>query len=111
MSDLAQKHCKACEGGVPELTREEIAKLHPKIASWEVSHDAKSISKHYKFKDFHQTMDFVNKLADISHHENHHPDIRMGYNYCNVEYTTHALNGLSENDFICAAKVDKITGA
>ncbi|HEV2613151.1 MAG TPA: 4a-hydroxytetrahydrobiopterin dehydratase [Gammaproteobacteria bacterium] len=108
MSDLTQKHCKACEGGVPALTREEIAKLHPKIPSWEVSDDAKWLKREFKFKDFHQTMDFVNKLAEMSHEENHHADLHVGYNYCKVEYTTHALNGLSENDFICAAKVDRL---
>lgn len=108
MSDLTQKHCKACEGGVPPLTREEIAKLHPKIPNWILSADAKSMSKHFKFKDFHQTMDFVNKIAAMANEEGHHPDMKVGYNYCTVEYTTHALKGLSENDFICAAKVDKI---
>jgi 4a-hydroxytetrahydrobiopterin dehydratase len=107
MSDLTSKHCKACEGEVPPLTREEIATLHPKIPDWTISADAKKISREYKFKDFHQTMNFVNKIAQISHEENHHPDMKVGYNYCTVEYTTHALNGLSENDFICAAKVEQ----
>lgn len=108
MSDLTSKHCKACEGEAPPLTREEIAKLHPKIPDWTISVDAKTISREYKFKDFHQTMDFVNKIAEISNHENHHPDMKVGYNYCAVEYTTHALDGLSENDFICAAKVSSL---
>jgi 4a-hydroxytetrahydrobiopterin dehydratase len=108
MSDLENKHCKACEGGVPPLTREEIAKLHPKVSHWNISADAKKISRDYKFQDFHHTMAFVNKIAAMANEEGHHPDMKVGYNYCTVEYTTHALNGLSENDFICAAKVDRL---
>ena len=76
------------------------------LEGWNYMNDR--INKTYEFKNHHQTLAFVNALAWISHREDHHPDISVGYNTCNVTYTTHAINGLSENDFICAAKVDHL---
>lgn len=104
--DLTNKQCKPCEGGVPALTIDEANVLLKKIQGWELND--KLISKTYSFKNYYQTMAFVNAVAWISHREDHHPDMTVGYNKCVVNYTTHALNGLSENDFICAAKVDKL---
>lgn len=104
--DLTNKQCKPCEGGVPALTTAEANVLLKKIQGWELND--KLISKTYSFKNYYQTMAFVNAVAWISHREDHHPDMTVGYNKCVVNYTTHALNGLSENDFICAAKVDKL---
>ncbi len=104
--DLATKQCKPCEGGVPPLTSIEIATLMPQLEGWELLD--KQIGKTYDFKNHYQTMAFVNAIAWVSHREDHHPDMTVGYNKCRVEYTTHAVNGLSENDFICAAKIDAL---
>ena len=104
--DLATKQCKPCEGGVPPLTPTEIAALLPQLEGWQLLDQR--IEKTYDFKNYYQTMAFVNAIAWVSHREDHHPDITVGYNKCRVEYTTHAVNGLSENDFICAAKIDAL---
>jgi 4a-hydroxytetrahydrobiopterin dehydratase len=106
MSELATQKCKPCEGGIASLTIEEAAVLLKQLEGW-LLHD-KQISKTYTFKNYYQTMAFVNALAWVSHREDHHPDITAGYNRCEVVYTTHAIDGLSENDFICAAKIDKL---
>ncbi len=105
-TDLAKSKCKPCEGGVSPLTPDEIAKLLKHVPGWE--HAGGVIAKHYEFKNYYQTMAFVNATAWISHREDHHPDIVVGYNQCRVSYVTHAINGLSENDFICAAKLDAL---
>lgn len=104
--DLAYKKCKPCEGGVAPLTTEEIASLIRQLNGW--SYQDGVISKIYEFKNYYQTMAFVNALAWISHREDHHPDLTVGYNQCRVVYVTHAIGGLSENDFICAAKADTL---
>lgn len=105
-SDLAKSKCKPCEGGVSPLTPDEIAKLLKQLPGWECVNGV--IVKKYDFKNYYQTMAFVNAAAWISHREDHHPDIAVGYNQCRVSYVTHAINGLSENDFICAAKMDAL---
>ncbi len=104
--DLTNKQCKPCEGGVPPLTQNEIGELMKQLEGW-VQYD-QLIGKIYEFKNYYQTMAFVNAVAWLSHREDHHPDMTVGYNKCRVEYTTHAIGGLSENDFICAAKVDAL---
>jgi 4a-hydroxytetrahydrobiopterin dehydratase len=76
--------------------------------NWQLSVDATSILREFRFKDFFRTMSFVNALAHIANLEDHHPDLEVGYNYCRVRYSTHAIGGLSENDFICAAKIDQL---
>jgi len=108
MADLNQQSCKPCEGGIPGLNREEAETLMKKLISWELSLDAGEIHQTFRFKDFHQTMDFVNAVAEVAHREDHHPDLVVGYNRCEVHYRTHAIGGLSENDFICAAKIDAL---
>ena len=104
--DLTSKQCKPCEGGVPPLSSDQVSALLQQISGWQ-SLD-KQISKTYAFKNHYQTMAFVNAVAWISHREDHHSDMIVGYNQCVVTYTTHAIGGLSENDFICAAKIDKL---
>lgn len=104
--DLAQGKCKPCEGGIPPLDGEEIARLMPQLRDWAVV-DGK-LRKDFKFPDHYVTMTFVNAIAWISHQQGHHPDLAVGYNTCRVEYVTHAINGLSESDFICAAKIDRL---
>ena len=104
--DLARSTCKPCEGGVSPLKAGEVAKLLKQLKGW--THENGAICKTYSFKDHYQTMAFVNASAWISHREDHHPDIVVGYNQCRVSYVTHAISGLSENDFICAAKLDAL---
>ena len=109
MTGLAERKCKACEGGVAPLTRGESEKMLQELSSeWTLTADAKAIRRAFAFKDFYRTMSFVNALAHIANIEDHHPDLEVGYNYCRVQFTTHAIKGLSENDFICAAKIDRI---
>lgn len=106
--DLTNAHCEACEGIGQALSENQIEQLLPQVKQWEVIDNATKLYKEFKFKDFYQTMAFVNAIAWIANQENHHPDLSVGYNYCHVEYSTHALGGLSQNDFICAAKIDKL---
>ena len=105
-NDLATKQCKPCEGNMPPLSPAEITVLMQQLEGWEFFE--KVIRKDYNFKNYYQTIAFVNTVAWISHREDHHPDMMVGYNKCSVEYTTHAISGLSENDFICAAKIDTL---
>ncbi len=110
MSDLAGKHCVPCEGGIQPLDRAEAERLRKKNLAdgWEVSDDSKEIVKDFRFKGYYKTMAFVNAVAWIANAEGHHPDLEVGYNHCLVRYTTHAIDGLSENDFICAMKIDAL---
>ncbi|WP_131780939.1 4a-hydroxytetrahydrobiopterin dehydratase [Legionella gresilensis] len=108
-SELKQKHCESCEGIGEALNSQQISNLMPQLNSkWEVSTDHKKITRSLKFHNFYETMAFVNALAWIANTENHHPDLEIGYNYCHVNFMTHALKGLTLNDFICAAKVDAL---
>lgn len=109
MTELNEKRCVPCEGGVAPLTKIEAEKLRTKLsADWTLADDAKSIRREFKFKDFYRAMSFVNAIAHIANIEDHHPDIEVGWGYCRVLFTTHAIKGLSENDFICAAKIDRV---
>ena len=105
-ADLAQKKCRPCEGGVSPLRTQEIELLLSQLPGWQLRNGA--ITKSYDFKNYYQTMTFVNAVAWIAHREDHHPDLAVGYNKCTVDCSTHAIGGLSENDFICAAKVDAL---
>ena len=104
--DLTNKNCKPCEGGVPALTQDEARNLLKQLDGWELKDNV--ISKNFTFKNYYQVIAFVNAVAWMTHREDHHPDMKVGYNQCRVEYSTHAIGGLSENDFICAAKVDAL---
>ena len=104
--DLAKGKCKPCEGDVPPLSAEQIAKFLPELKGWQVV-DGK-LRRDFKFADHYVTMTFVNAIAWVSHQQGHHPDLAVGYNTCRVEYITHVINGLSESDFICAAKIDAL---
>jgi 4a-hydroxytetrahydrobiopterin dehydratase len=108
-TQLAGKHCKPCEGGVPPLGRAEAQRMLSQLAKgWQLAEDGKSIRREFKFKDFYRTMSFVNAIAHIANIEDHHPDLEVGYGSCLVTFSTHAVKGLSENDFICAAKIDAL---
>jgi len=110
MTDLADRKCKACEGGVAPLTRDQAEKFRSELTSdWVVNMESGGVLRRaFAFRDFYRTMSFVNALAHIANIEDHHPDLEVGYNYCRVEFTTHSIKGLSENDFICAAKIDRL---
>jgi 4a-hydroxytetrahydrobiopterin dehydratase len=103
---LKEKHCKACQAGTPALTSAEISLLLPEIPGWELRDG--QLRKSLNFKNYHHTMAFVNAVAWLAHREDHHPDLEVGYNRCVVRFSTHSVKGLSENDFISAAKVDAL---
>ena len=109
MSDLAERRCQPCEGKVAAHTAAEAkAELKQLAADWKLIENGKAIKREFAFKDFYRTMSFVNALAHIANTEDHHPDLKVGYDHCEVSFSTHAIGGLSENDFICAAKADRL---
>jgi 4a-hydroxytetrahydrobiopterin dehydratase len=109
MTKLTDKHCKPCEGGVQPYTATEARSLMAAIhRDWQLDATASELRRDFKFKDFYRTMSFVNALAHVANLEDHHPDMELGYNYCHVRLSTHSIKGLSENDFICAAKFDAL---
>ena len=105
---LKDKKCVPCEGGVPPLKAEEINMMLKLVHSDWVVKENKKISRSLKFVNFIHALEFVNKVAEVAEEEGHHPDLHLGYGYCDVELWTHAINGLSENDFILAAKIDAL---
>lgn len=104
--DLASKQCQPRTGGGPPLAQAETDRLMRQLEGW-LQHDT-LIGKTYRFQNYYQVIAFVNGIAWIAHRENHHPNLTVAYDNCRVEYTTHAIGGLSDNDFICAAKVDAL---
>ena len=111
MSELFEKKCVPCEGGVPALDISEIHIYQKKIDGWDVIKNEKNIyflEKKFKFKNFVESQKFVNEVGRVSEEEGHHPDILFGWGYAKINISTHAIEGLSENDFILASKIDKI---
>lgn len=109
MNKLAERHCKPCEGSVPPLDLAAASKLKEQIdRRWKWHRDGKAIEATFEFDNYWQTTAFVNAVAWIAHTADHHPDISFSYKNCTVSYWTHAVDGLSENDFICAAKIDAL---
>lgn len=106
--DLSQKKCQVCEGGIPALTTAEIQNYLPKVPQWRLSADRKQIARRFEFKGFQKAVMFANAVAWLAAQEGHHPDTQFGVGYCEVLFTTHAVDGLTDNDFICAAKVDRL---
>jgi 4a-hydroxytetrahydrobiopterin dehydratase len=107
--DLAAQRCKPCEGGVPPLTVDQAAELLRGLdAGWSISEDGLSIARSFEFPQYSQTLGFANAVAWIAIAEGHHPVLTIEYGRCHVSYTTHAINGLTDNDFICAAKIDRL---
>jgi 4a-hydroxytetrahydrobiopterin dehydratase len=104
---LAAKKCEACRPGMPPVAPEKISEMLRSLPGWENA-AGKEIAKTWNFKNYYETIAFVNAIAWIAHREDHHPDLEVGYNKCRVRYSTHAVGGLSENDFICAAKVERL---
>lgn len=105
---LKDKHCVAYKPGDAGLNAAEVETLLSQLPEWTLVNDANAIQRHFEFKNYEQTMRFVLQLSKVATQQDHHPDVSFGYNYSSVRFTTHAIKGLSENDFICAAKVDKL---
>ena len=111
MKDLLKKKCKPCEGGVVPFDVSEIHKYQKKVDGWNITKDKDEIFfliKKFTFKNFLESQKFVKEVGKISEEEGHHPEISFGWGYAKINITTHAIEGLSENDFILAAKIDKI---
>jgi len=106
MSELATQQCKL---DAQLLNSEQTARYMSWLApQWELSADGKTVSREFKFANYYETIAFVNLIAAVAHRQDHHPDMTISYNRCRVEYSTHNAGGLTDNDFICAAKIDKM---
>ena len=111
MTKLASKKCKPCEGGVDPLNADQAATMMTELDdSWQLVRDSGAIEREFRFPAFSRTMSFVNAVAFIATNEGHHPEVTFSYGFCRVVYWTHAIGGLSDNDFICAAKIDRLAG-
>ncbi len=104
MTELVNKNCTHQEG--PALSPADAASLLEQLDGWHICDDGKSVRRTFEFKNYYRTMAFVNAVAWVAHREDHHPDMEVGYNRCTVKFSTHSVGGLSENDFISAAKID-----
>ncbi len=108
-TQLLNKRCQPCEGGVAPLDAATCQQhLQALAAGWQLD-EGKTIRRAFAFKNFYRTISFVNAVAHIANTEDHHPDLEIGFNYCRIKFTTHAIGGLSENDFICAARIDALS--
>ena len=111
MSDLANKKCVPCKGGIPAFDTAEIHKYLKKVDGWDVLKDSENsyfIQKEFKFKNFVESEKFILEIGKLAEQEGHHPDISFGWGYAKIKISTHAIQGLAESDFILAAKIDKI---
>ena len=107
--ELKSKKCVPCEGGVPEVSREDANRYLQELPGWKLSEDGKRIRREWTAKNFLAAMDFFQRVADLAEEEGHHPDLHLtGYRNATVELTTHAIGGLSENDFVLAAKINDL---
>src|SRR5258707_517606 len=107
--ELKQKRCVACEGGAQPMSSDQIKEHLPAVPQWHLSADGKRIRREWRVKDFVTGLDFFRRIADIAEEQDHHPDLHLtGYRNVAIEFATHAIGGLSENDFIMAAKVDQL---
>jgi 4a-hydroxytetrahydrobiopterin dehydratase len=111
MTDLHIRKCLPCTKDTPRVSPEEATRLLAMLPGYQADMLVGSISKTYEFENFYETMAFVNAVAFVAHREDHHPDLVVGYKRCVVTYSTHAIGGLSENDFICAAKVEALVAS
>ena len=107
-ADLKNKHCIPCEGGTLPLTKNIADTLHTQIPAWEINEDTTRIRRSFNFDDFAEALDFVNKVGTLADSEGHHPDIELSWGHVEIMLWTHAINGLSENDFILASKIDNL---
>ncbi|MGD8575973.1 MAG: 4a-hydroxytetrahydrobiopterin dehydratase [Thiohalophilus sp.] len=105
---LATKTSQPLPKGSPALEMSQAGELHKQVSDWMLDQDQQTISREFKFKNFYETIEFVNAVAWIANQQDHHPDLEVSYNRCRVIFTTHSVGGLSENDFICAARVNTL---
>ena len=108
LAQLAARHCKPLKGDAHRLATEDAAALLAALPGWELVEDGAAIRKSFKFKDYYRTMAFVNALAYVAHSQDHHPDLGVHYDRAVVRFSTHDVGGLSDNDFICAAKAEQL---
>lgn len=108
LTPLAQAHCIARKGSDHKLPEARIRELLPDVPGWELAEDGHALVRTFSFGNYHETMSFVNALAHVANREDHHPDLGVHYDRCVVRYSTHDVGGLSENDFICAAKASAL---
>lgn len=108
MSDLKNKRCKACDGDSASPSKKDLDGYISQVNNWQITEETDAIYKTFQFKNFHETMGFVNAIAWVANQEGHHPNLDVNYKDCTVTWFTHSVDGLTENDFICAAKVDAL---
>ena len=111
MSELAKKKCIPCSGDIPALKDDEISELKKELKNWEIKKTIdgyKCLNKNIKFDNFLESLNFINKVSEVAEEENHHPDLKFGWGYADITIFTHAIKGLSEGDFVLAAKIDVI---
>jgi 4a-hydroxytetrahydrobiopterin dehydratase len=109
MSSLLSRHCTALPKGTPPLDSGAATVLLRQLQTgWTISDDGRELTREFRFADFYRTMSFVNAVAHVANVEDHHPDLEVAYSRCRVRYSTHSVGGLSDNDFICAAKIDTL---
>ena len=111
MADLVDQRCQPCEGGTPPLTTARAEQLLGEVTGWSLDPAGQAISRTFGFKNFYQTIAFVNAVAWVANQQDHHPDLEVSYQTCQVRYSTHAIGGLSQNDFVCAARINQLFGA
>ena len=107
MTELAERNCVPCRGGVPALQGEELARLARKLPEWQVV-DEHHLKRSFKFRDFRSALDFVNRVGELAEQQGHHPDLFLVWGRVDVTTWTHKINGLTESDFILAAKIDQL---
>ena len=106
--ELSDKRCVPCRGGVPAMGAEEAERLVSLVPGWTLEEEAKGIRREFRFRNFAEAMQFARRVGEIAEAEGHHPDLSVGWGYCTVRFRTHSIRGLHENDFIMAAKVNRL---
>jgi len=107
MSELAERQCVPCRGGVPPMKGEQINEMSSQLPDWQVVNEH-HLQRAYSFKDFRETLDFVNRIGELAEEQGHHPDICFGWGKADITIWTHKIDGLTESDFVLAAKIDKL---
>jgi len=107
MSELAERQCVPCRGGVPPMKGDEITEMSSQLPDWQVVNEH-HLQRNYRFKDFRETLDFVDRVGELAEEQGHHPDICFGWGKADITIWTHKIDGLTESDFVLAAKIDKL---
>ena len=107
MSDLSRRSCEPCQGDTPPLGDERLRELSAQVPEWEVV-EGHHLQRGFRFGNFREALAFVNRVGEVAEHEGHHPDVTLGWGYADIRVFTHVIDGLSENDFVLAAKVDTL---